>query len=365
MNLLRSRPSASGTLLPIALCALLSASFAHAEEDVRRAVPPPGKALVFIFRSERETVPARVPVLVNLEPVGPLANGTFATATVSPGRTHLRIGDRVLTILSLKAAANRSYFVRIEAISGVRPVRTRARVVGEVEGRRSLAQSRFVGVAPAPVAAAPRPRRAPAAKTAVPRSRKPTQASEPGTRQPAGAKRVPMPAESGPTSGFALIAYGGGFKIANDNQMIAGLATTYDATSNSVFGVEAEWRSRLGIAVGGEVFHYQNDLAATGIPAGRQKVVATMVNGKYYFHAADWFYPFVGAGIGYASAAFSDGFTGKTKGPAYQGLAGLDFRFGHFGFCVQYKYLSSTTGDPGKQVKVGGSGIRAGVSFVF
>jgi hypothetical protein len=42
-----------------------------------------------------------------------------------------------------------------------------------------------------------------------------------------------------------------------------------------------------------------------------------------------------------------------------------DFRLKQIGFYVQFKYLASTTGDPGKQVKVGGSGIVAGVSLAF
>lgn len=352
MNRLRARPSASGAVLLAALCGLVSAPPARAEEDVLKVAPPPGKALVFIVRGEREAVPARVPVLVNLVPVGKLANRTFVTATVNPGTTHLRIGDRVLTILSFRAAANHSYFVRIEAIGGVRPVRTEARVVNESEGRRLLAQSRFVEVAPA-------------ATVAAARSRQPTQAAEPVAGPPAAPLRSSISPEPARTSGFALIAYGGAFKMANGNQVIAGLSSTYDVTSNSVFGVEAEWRSKGGIALGGEVFHYENDLVATGIPSARQEVLATMVNGKYYFRLGNWFFPFVGAGGGYARATFSEGLTGKTQGPAYQGLAGLEFRFKQIGFYVQYKYLASTTGDPGKQVKVGGSGIVAGVSLVF
>lgn len=350
MNRLRMRPSASGAVLLTALCGLVSAPPARAEEDVLKVSPPPGKALVFIVRGEREAVSARVPVLVNLVPVGELANRTFVTATVNPGKTHLRIGDRVLTILSFRAAANHSYFVRVEAIGGVRPVRTEARVVNESEGRRLLAQSRFVGAAPAAIVAAPR-------------SRQPTQATDAGP--PAAPGRISVSSEPAPASAFALIAYGGAFKIANGNQVVAGLATTYDVNSNSVFGVEAEWRSKGGIALGGEVFHYENDLVATGIPSGRQEVLAAMMNGKYYFHLGNGFFPFVGAGLGYAKATFSEGFTGKTQGPAYQGLAGLDFRFKQIGFYVQYKYLASTTGDPGKQVKVGGSGIVAGVSLAF
>ena len=153
--------------------------------------------------------------------------------------------------------------------------------------------------------------------------------------------------------------------MGSGNQVVAGLASTYDTTSSAVYGLEAEWRSKAGLAVGGEVYHYRNELVATGIPSGQQEVRAVMVNGKYYFRAANWFYPFVGVGIGYANAAFSNGFTGTTTGSAYQALAGAEFRFRQVGFQVQYKYLGSTTGNPGKEVKIGGRGILAGVSFAF
>jgi opacity protein-like surface antigen len=350
MNQLRACLSVSGALL---LAGLFSAPPAHAQDDARQATPPPGKALVFVFRSEREPVAARVPVLVNLEPVGELENGTFTTATVSPGRTHLRVGDRVLTIISLEAAADQSYFVWVEALAGLTPVRTEVRVVSESEGRRSIAQSRFVEVAPATRAVAPR-------------SQQPIYAAKPAATQPAAARTIPASTESGRDWDFALIANGGTFKLANGNQVIAGLASTYDTTSNPVFGVEAEWRSKTGIAVGGEVFYYKNDLVATGtILSGQQEVLALMVNGKYYFRAASWFYPFVGAGIGSATATYSGDITGTGTGLAYQGLAGAEFRFKHVGLYVQYKRLSSTTGSSGKEVKVGGSGILAGVSIIF
>jgi opacity protein-like surface antigen len=335
------------------LCALLSAPPAQSDENPRLATPPPGKALVFVLRSEREPVRVEVPILVNLESVGKLANGTFLSTTVSPGRTHLRIGDRVLSILSIQAVAGRSYFVWVEAVPGVRPVRTNARVVSETEGRRLLARSRFVGGVPAAMAAAPPSRQPPAAK--------------PATAPPAVATRrqVPPATERGRKSEFALIASGGAFEMANGSQVVAGLAGTYDTTSKAVYGLEAEWRSKVGVAVGGEVFHYRNELVATGIPSGQQEVRIIMLNGKYYFPLAGWLYPFVGAGIGYANASFSNGFTGETKGPAYQALAGAEFRFWQMGLYLQYKYLTSTTGDPGKEVKVGGRGVLAGVSIAF
>src|SRR2546430_15039106 len=122
---------------------------AQAQQGASQATPPPGKTLVFVFRSDRQPVAAQVPVVVNLVRIGDLANGTFAVATVNPGRTFLRIGEQAVAVFTLEAVANRSYFGRIEAGSSVRPVRTEVRLVSETDGRRALAQSRLVGAAPA------------------------------------------------------------------------------------------------------------------------------------------------------------------------------------------------------------------------
>ena len=73
----------------------------------------------------------------------------------------------------------------------------------------------------------------------------------------------------------------------------------------------------------------------------------------------------MGAGVGPANAAYSGRFTGHATGLAYQGLAGMELRFKPVGFYVQCKYLAATTGDPGREVKVGGSGILAGASIIF
>jgi opacity protein-like surface antigen len=174
------------------------------------------------------------------------------------------------------------------------------------------------------------------------------------------------PSEADRDWNFALIARAGTFKMANENQVVAGLQSTFDTTSTSVFGVEVEWRSKAGIAVGGEVFHYNNDLVSQGtIPNAQQEVFAVLANGKYYFRLANWFYPFVGAGVGLANASYSDGLTGTASGLAFQALAGMEFRFNRIGVNVQYKYLDATTGDSGRDVKVGGSGILAGVSIAF
>ena len=371
---LRACRSMRAALLLTALCGSLSALPAHAQEDARRATPPPGKALVFVFRNDRVPLAAQVPVVVNTELLGELANGTFVTATVSPGNTYLRIGDRVLSTLYFVAAANQSYFVRIDATYGLPLVRTDVQLVSETEGRRSLEQSRYVGGAPSAVAAAPRPPQPSAAPVPPPpppsvvaKPPPPSVAPAPAAARPAPEPVVSAPTEPGRESAFALIVSAGTFKLANGNQAVAGLPSTYDTTSKSVFGIEAEWRSGAGFSVGGEIFSYKNDLVSptAANPNAQQEVLAFMVNGKYYFRAASWFYPFVGAGIGVASATYSGGFTGSSTGLAYQGLAGMEFRFKPVGLYVQYKNLSAKTGDTGKEVKVGGSGFLAGISISF
>ena len=337
------------------LAALLGAAPPVHAQDASRATPPPGKVLVFVFRSDRQPVAAQVPVLVNLVRIGDLANGTFAVATVNPGRTFLRIGEQALAVFTLEAVANRSYFVRVEAVSSVRPVRTEVRLVNEADGRRALAQSRLLGAAPAAIGAAPRAQ--PPAPVAAP---PPPVAAAPRV-QPSPQATA---AEPGGDWNFALIATGGAFKLANTNQTVAGLASTFDATSKPAVGIEAEFRHRAGFAVGGEVFYYRNDLAATGLSA-KQQVLALMVNGKYYLRVANWFHPFVGVGVGATDAVYSGDLKGTAGGAAFQGMAGMEFRFENVGLLVQYKYLASTTGKSGSDVKVGGSGVLAGVSIAF
>ena len=344
----------SGALLLAALFA--TAPPVQAQQDASQATPPSGKTLVFVFRSDRQPVAAQVPVVVNLVRIGDLANGTFAVATVNPGRTFLRIGEQAVAVFTLEAVANRSYFVRIEAVSSVRPVRTEVRLVSETDGRRSLAQSRLVGAAPA-VGAAPR-LQPPAPIAAAP----PPVAAAPRA-QPSPPRPAPS-AEAGPDWNFALIAKGGAFKLASPDQTVAGLASTFDTTSKPALGIEMEWRHRAGFAVGGEVFYYKNDLVATGVIA-KQQVVALMANAKYYLRVADWFHPFVGVGVGYADALYSGDLKGTAGGAAFQGMAGMEFRFDQVGVLLQYKHLAATTGQSGSDVKIGGSGVLAGVSIAF
>jgi hypothetical protein len=254
-----------------------------------------------------------------------------------------------LTSLRFEAAAGQSYFVHLEAVHGITVVQAEMRLVSDAEGRNSLAQSRWAGAAQAATAAAP-------------------SASQPAATQPvAVVPQAPAPAESDRGSEIALIAKGGRFKLAEPQQLLGVFPSTFEAASKPVYGLEIEWRGSSGFAAGGELFYYRNKLSLDGTPlTGQQEVGAFLVNAKYYLRAASWLYPYLGVGAGYAAGRLTGDITGKAAGPAYQGVAGIELRFGHVGLNVQYKSFSSTIQDAsGEKVKVGGKGAIGGLSIIF
>jgi len=392
-----------GSILALAAACAVDA---HAQT----ASPPPGKALVVLYRADKQPVAARVPVIANADRLGDLGNGEFINAVVNPGRTFLRVGDRILTTLAIQTSADQRYYVLVEAVPGMTPVRVEMREMTEATARRALAQSSPaaagaiaaprapataapavpaprapaaavpLAAAPAVVAPAVKPAPPPAAPAAAPPPPRPAPAAAPPKPAPPPPRqstiaREPVAAEEEEEAAeaerrkwrIAIIAKTGAFKLATTNQTIGGRPSVYEKNSKPVAGFEAELRHQSGFAVGGEFLYYKNELTATGTPfAGDQTVLASMINAKYYMDVADWFQPFLGAGVGFTGAKFGGDLQGKSSGPAFQGMLGADFRFGDIGLYLEYKYLSSETSDGGNQkIKVGGSGVLAGVSIAF
>jgi opacity protein-like surface antigen len=345
--------------------------------------PPSGKALIVIYRSDRQPVAGRVPVIANADRLGELGNREYVRAFVNPGRTFLRAGDQALSTLTLQTAPNQTYYVMLAAVTGATPLRVDMRAVSEVDARSALAQSRPAGPAAALPPSRP-PVAAPLAAAPAAAARAPAPVPAPPPRAPVAAAPPPVPQRMAPREPappateeeeeaerhkwrFAVIAKTGSFKLGTTSQSLGGLQSMYDKSSKPVAGLEGEMRHQDGFAVGAEVFYYKNDLTVPGTTLqATQTVVSGMLNGKYYFGVSDWFYPFVGAGVGFAGATFAGDLQGKSSGPVFQGLAGADIRFGDFGLYLEYKYLSASTQDSANQkIKVGGSGILAGVSVAF
>ncbi|HKW39285.1 MAG TPA: outer membrane beta-barrel protein [Burkholderiales bacterium] len=374
------------SLLHGSILALAAACALQCARDVRaQTSPPPGKALVILYRADKQPVAARVPVIANADRLGSIGNGEHVNAVVNPGRTFLRVGDRILTTLAIQTSANRTSYVLIEAVPGLTPVRVEMREMTEASARRALAQSRPAGggtaaaapLAPAPRAAAAAPAVAAAASRTAPlppAAAKPKPAPPPPrqstiAREPVAAEEEEEDAEAELHRWrFAIIPKAGVVKLATTSQTLGGVQASYDKTSKPALGLELEFRHLRGFAVGAEVLYYKNDLTVPGAAlAGDQTVFGAMFNGKYYFGGESGrFHPFLGAGVGFSSAKFGGDFQGSASGPAFQGMLGVDYRFGDIGVYLEYKYLSSTASDSANQkIKTGGSGILAGMSIAF
>ena len=383
------------SLLQVGILALAAACGFAQEAQAQIATPPPGKALVVLYRNDKQPVAGRAPVVVNADRLGDLGNGEYINAVVNPGRTFLRVGDRVLTTLALQTSANQTSFVLVEAVPGQTPLRVEMRETNQAAAQRVLAQSRPAAVgaaaaaapraapavpaarapAAAPLAAAPAASPPPRPAPAQPAPPPPRQAQAAPPPRPAPPKAAPPPRsrepeEEAPESSWALIAKTGAFKLATTNQDISTNPTfpsTFDKSSKPFAAVELEYRDRAGYAIGGEVIYYKNNFTVDASTLkGDMTTLVGIFNAKYYIETTPWLYPFLGVGLGYASSSFGGDFTGKASSFAFQGMAGADIRFSkNVGLYLEYKYLSAPTRTKDQEIKASGSGILAGLSFQF
>ena len=345
------------TLLLLLAPLLLSGLFiqAHAgtgvaspvgDKQAKQATPPAGFALIYIFRSEDPPVESTVAVVLNGRRIGETRPRTFLVATVAPGTHYLMSGDKVIASLSVECQAGKTYFISQKALGGVYPVRTELALANPASARRMINQSQL---AVAQTAAPPAARAASSPKT--------------------GDVSRPVASEAKQQGGLALILKSGRFEMSDRTQQVGGLQSEFDSKATGVLGAELEWRDRSGFAYGGELYRFTNKLVAVGTSLeGEMEVVALMANAKKYFEITDLLYPYVGAGAGMAANSFSGDVTGSAYGPAFQAMAGIDFRMKNVGVYTELKYLSSSTGDSsGENTKIGGRGknLGLGISFGF
>jgi opacity protein-like surface antigen len=177
----------------------------------------------------------------------------------------------------------------------------------------------------------------------------------------------PVAPEAKQQGGLALILKSGRFEMSDRTQQVGGLQSQFDSKATGVWGAELEWRDRNGFAYGGELYRFTNKLVALGTSLeGEMEVVALMANAKKYLEITDLLYPYVGAGAGIAANSFSGNVTGSAYGPAFQAMAGIDFRVKNVGVYAELKYLSSSTGaSSGENTKIGGTGTNLGLGISF
>ncbi|HJX18629.1 MAG TPA: hypothetical protein VJ437_10590 [Acidiferrobacterales bacterium] len=335
------------------------------EQDryAKQAVPPAGKALIYVYRLG-DARPRTSPVLwLNKRNSGQLEPRTYGMWAAGPGRLEVRAGRIDAAPLTITCQAGRIYFVQL-AVNADESVSLRQVPYGT--GRTEMRAARLVldPALAARAAAAPKP----VAPTSAPApAKKPKAAKAPPARKPVAKETRAagdVPAEKG-TSGVTLIAKVGSFRLASDTQSILGVSRNFSA-ANMAYGLEGEWRLENGFAFGLELFGHTQDYTTGGVASGDMAVTNVFVNAKKYFRPGAIVQPYLGAGFGTASSSFSGAITGDAGGFALQGMTGVAFRWRHFGIYTELKYERAEVEDAaGEAVDVSGTGLFAGMSVQF
>lgn len=307
-----------------------AAPLASPEEDrkAKQALPPSGKALVYVYRTDGG---ARVSPTVSLNnrELGALAPRTYYMVPVTPGRLDLRAGDG--PALSIRSQEGRVYFVQLTVSSAGDGQLTQ---VSYGRGRQDVHAARLA------------------------RADQPT---APAKRDTSGEQTGNPPAAH---SGFSLIVKGGSFSLASASQSVLATNIEMDAAA-AALGVEAEWITAGGWAFGAEYLSHTRGYTSTA-GDGDLTIATVMLNMKKYFRYGTTVQPYLGIGAGGAAAAMSGGISGGAGGFAAQAMGGVAFRGDHFGVYTEVKYQSAKAEDDnGEGVDIGGVGLFAGISAQF
>jgi hypothetical protein len=336
--------------------ALAAVPLASPEQDryAKQAVPPTGKALIYVYRLE-DASPQTAPGLwLNKRESGRIEPRTYGMWAAGPGRLEVRAGRIDATPLAFNCEAGRIYFIQLTVSEDGS---ASLRQVSYGTGRTEMAQARLV-LDPAIAARA----------AAAPRPTTPPPAPAQQTAATPAASQAPEPRGD---SGITLILKLGSFQLANASQQIVvpGLSgsTRNFSSAGMAYGLEGEWRMVNGFAFGMEVFGYSQDWTTTGFAeSGSMAVTNVFFNAKKYFRPGATVQPYLGAGIGAASTNFGGDITGSAGGAAFQGMAGVAFRWQKVGVYTEFKFESAKVEDAaGVAVNVSGTGLFAGVSVYF
>jgi hypothetical protein len=136
------RPAVVFSLLAtLLLGACASVPMAPPEEDARakQAAPPPGKAQIFVYRSETLGGAHRLAVKLDGRAAGQTAPKTYFRFVASPGSHTLHSeGEGGGSTLTLNCAAGKSYYVWQEIKMGFIGPSTKLQQVDEATGRAAV-----------------------------------------------------------------------------------------------------------------------------------------------------------------------------------------------------------------------------------
>lgn len=345
-------------LTPLQTLAAVPLATTAQDRNAKQAVPPLGKALIYVYRLEDGNPKATPGVWLNNRDSGQLEPLTYGMWAANPGRFEVRAGRADAAPLSFNCEAGRTYFIQlaVKQDGGVD-----LKQVPQDAGRKAMGQARLVldpataaSMAAAPVPFAP----APVKETTPVAQKAPVTAA--------------APAEAG-GMGVTLTLKVGIFQSLSDNHNV-NATNLRTSTSSFVYGLEGEWRHENGLAVGLELFGHSQDYTATASSgSGDVALSYIFVNAKKYFETDNFItgtvvQPYLGVGIGRTTASYSGGSGGVTGGVdsnALQAMAGVVLRWQYVDLFTEYKYLHDKYYLGGTEVNASGNGLFVGVSVHF
>jgi hypothetical protein len=303
----------------------------EADRRAKQAIPPAGKALVYVYRLDDRGPPLSPTILFNKRELTALGLRTFGYWAVNPGRVDLQAGTTGSRV-TLRCQAGRIYFVQMTvAANGSAGLRA----VSYGVGRRDTYKARLI------------------------REIRQAEPSAPARSRTEGQK------------GVTLILKAGSFMLARGSQNILGSPLDFSSTA-AAWGLEGEWRIPSDFAFGLEVGGHSHSYTTIGpVPSGDMSVTSVFVNAKKYFRGDSIVQPYVGGGLGAVTTDFSGGISGKAEGFAVQFMTGAAFRWQHFGLYTELKYQGAKThgtdAATGASVPVdaSGLGLYAGLDVHF
>jgi hypothetical protein len=358
MELSRFRVVTMALLLLLAAGeSLAEVTFAPKADDNRakNAVPPSGKALVFLFREEGAEQKSAPPVWLDDSRMGTSVPRSYYLWALAPGRHTIAAGNERRVTVTLDVESGRNYFVELRVAANGTPLALKT--VAYARGRTAVNRCRLIEAESAFTAMAIG---RPAPKT------KPTQESKPVSGIATGSSAP------GHAQGVALRVKTGSVKMTNRRQTIqttsGPVSSEFAGSTSSPFSFEGEWRRKDGLAVGLELVRYSNKLTdtSTGLTS-TMDFSSELFNGKKYFSAGGNFYPYLGLGAGVARSEFSGAaLSGDTSGLAYQVMFGFEMRWRQISAFTELKRLSAKTeDDAGNSVEAGTRGLYIGASMLF
>jgi Protein of unknown function (DUF2846) len=135
---------AAAVLFLAAACASVDLAPPDQDAKAKAMEPPPGKALVYVYRSEALGSAVKMNVMVNGKLLGQTAAHTYFLVATPPGKVTVTSLAEDTSELELQVSAGQKYFVWEEVKMGAWSARSALSQKGAPEGMNGVQQCKLI-----------------------------------------------------------------------------------------------------------------------------------------------------------------------------------------------------------------------------